>query len=424
MTPRNWVVDVIVTIVAFCLGCALLMLSASSVIISDVFMQQYLGIVSVTPTAGAFIAVAITTFPLVVRRRFPWMVYLFTMITFLGLQPQFGAFSLSIVGPVVAIYTVACERTRVEAAVVAALSVVGLLVVYMLTMDGDLSIITCITNMVFVIAAALAGYAFRTRRNYIEAVEQRAEAVEQRAEEAERTREQEAARRVEEERVRIAREIHDITAHSLSAVSIQAAAAERLIDRDPEAAKEAIVTVRTTAKSALDDIRNMIGVLRQGDTAAETAPTAGTNQLSNLEAYLEKAGIEAVVDQSNYDRSRVPMHVDVALFGIAREATTNIVRHAEAQHAWITLSLQNKQAQLVVEDDGHGMTTNSAVPDVATTKTEDSNDFGLGHGIEGMTERAQLLGGTLKIRPRAGGGLRVSATLPLNGGTNDKEGDA
>ena len=90
-----------------------------------------------------------------------------------------------------------------------------------------------------------------------------------------RTREEEAARRVEEERVRIAREVHDITAHSLSAVSIQAAAAERMIDRDPAAAKEAISAVRTTAKGALADIRSMIGVLRCGDDAAETSPGRG-----------------------------------------------------------------------------------------------------------------------------------------------------
>ena len=402
MSPKDWGIDIAVAAAAFLVGCGQLMLAASSIVIPDLAMRQYLGMVNVVPSASVFVALALTTLPLAVRRRFPWPVFLFTFVAFLGLQNAFSGFSLSVVGPVVAVYTIACELSRVEAAIAVVLAVAGLLFAEAPSRTASLAFFTRATNIALVAAAALGGYAYRTHRAYVDAVEQRAE-------EAERSRETEAARRVEEERVRIAREVHDITAHSLSAVSIQAAAAERLVDRDPAAAKEAIAAVRATAKSALDDIRSMIGVLRHGDAAADTAPTAGTDRLGDLAAYLCKAGVQATLDDARYDRSRVPAHLDVALFGIAREATTNVVRHASAKRAWINLALDGGRARLVVEDDGCG------VPARSDGAGEE------GHGIEGMRERARLLGGTLEAGERPGGGFRVTASLPTGGAAEGSE---
>lgn len=399
MTPKDWGVDAAVAVMAFLIGCGQLMLAASSIVIPDLAMRQYLGIVNVVPSTSVFVALALTTLPLAVRRRFPWPVFLFTFVAFIGLQNAFSGFSLSIIGPVVAVYTIACELSRVEAAIAVALAVLGLVFSEAPSRTASLAFFTRATNIALVAAAALGGYAYRTHRAYVEAVEQRAE-------EAERAGAQEAARRVEEERVRIAREVHDITAHSLSAVSVQAAAAERLVDRDPAAAKEAIAAVRATAKGALDDIRSMIGVLRHGDAAADMAPTVGTDRLDDLVVYLGKAGIAASLDDAGYDRSYVPAHVDVALFGIAREAATNIVRHAHAQTAVLSLALEGGRARLVVEDDGRGF-------DVADSEH--------GHGIEGMRERARLLGGTLEADARPAGGFRVTAVLPTGAGTEGRE---
>lgn len=399
MTPKDWGVDAAVAVMAFLIGCGQLMLAASSIVIPDLAMRQYLGIVNVVPSTSVFVALALTTLPLAVRRRFPWPVFLFTFVAFIGLQNAFSGFSLSIIGPVVAVYTIACELSRVEAAIAVALAVLGLVFSEAPSRTASLAFFTRATNIALVAAAALGGYAYRTHRAYVEAVEQRAE-------EAERAGAQEAARRVEEERVRIAREVHDITAHSLSAVSVQAAAAERLVDRDPAAAKEAIAAVRATAKGALDDIRSMIGVLRHGDAAADMAPTVGTDRLDDLVVYLGKAGIAASLDDAGYDRSHVPAHVDVALFGIAREAATNIVRHAHAQTAVLSLALEGGRARLVVEDDGRGF-------DVADSEH--------GHGIEGMRERARLLGGTLEADARPAGGFRVTAVLPTGAGTEGRE---
>ena len=405
MGPKDWGIDAAVAALAFLFGCVQLMLAASSIVIPDLALRQYLGMVNVVPNVQVFVALAITTLPLVVRRRFPWPVFLFCLVSFLGLQNAFNGFSLTIVGPVVALYTIASERGRAETVAAVALAVAGLLFYDTHGGTANMVLFTRFQNIALVVAAGLAGYAYRTHRAYVKATEERAV-------EAERTREEEAARRVEEERVRIAREVHDITAHSLSAVSIQAAAAERLIDRDPEAAKEAIATVRATAKSALDDIRSMIGVLRCGDDAAETAPTAGTDRLDDLVAYLRDAGIDASLDATGYRRADVPAHVDMALFGIAREAVTNIVRHAHARTATVRLTEETGKARLVVEDDGEGC---GLSPSAATAGELPQAADGEGHGIAGMAERVHLLGGAFSAGDRAGGGFRVIACLPLKG---------
>ena len=406
MTPTDWGVDVAVAVAAFLFGSAQLMLTASSIVIPDLALRQYLGTVNVVPNVQVFVALAITTLPLVARRRYPWPVFLFCFVSFLGLQNAFGGFSLTIVGPVVAVYTIANERGRAEAVVAAVVAVAGLLFMDSPSRTASLAFFTRFQNIALMLAAALAGYAYKTHRAYVEATEQRAV-------EAERSREEEAARRVEEERVRIAREVHDITAHSLSAVSIQAAAAERMIDLDPVAAKEAIATVRATAKGALDDIRSMIGVLRHGDEAADTAPAAGTDRLDDLASYLRGAGLQVALDTAGYARGDVPAHVDMALFGIAREAATNVVRHAGAQRVSIRLSLEAGQARLVVEDDGVGHAAGEsgfgaydALPQAAD---------GAGHGIAGMAERVHLLGGTFWAGNAAGGGFRVTASIPVGG---------
>ena len=405
MTPRDWGIDAAVALLAFLFGSAQLMLTASSIVIPDLALRQYLGMVNVVPNVQVFVALAITTLPLVLRRRFPWPVFLFCFVSFLGLQNAFSGFSLTVVGPVIAVYTIANERGRAEAALAAVVAVAGLLLMDAPSRTASLTFFTRLQNIALVLAAALAGYAYRTHRAYVEATEQRAL-------EAERSREEEAARRVEEERVRIAREVHDITAHSLSAVSIQAAAAERLIDVDPAAAKEAVATVRATAKTALDDIRSMIGVLRHGDETAETAPASGTDRLEDLAAYLRDAGLSVRLDVAGYDRAGVPAHVDMALFGIAREAATNIVRHAGAREVSIRLAIEDGQARLTVKDDGRGL---DAAAGAALRDGLPQAADGAGHGIAGMSERVHLLGGSFAAGNAAEGGFRVMASIPVKG---------
>ena len=127
MGPKDWGFDVAVTAAAFLFGCVQLMLAASSIVIPDLALRQYLGMVNVVPNVQVFVALAVTTLPLVVRRRFPWPVFLFCLVSFLGLQNAFNGFSLTIVGPVVALYTIASERGRAETVAAVLLAVAGLL---------------------------------------------------------------------------------------------------------------------------------------------------------------------------------------------------------------------------------------------------------------------------------------------------------
>lgn len=408
MSSKDWAIDVVVALVAFAAACVQLMLTVSSIIIPDLALRQYLGLVNIVPEFGVFVALAVTTFPLAVRRVFPWPVAVFVLVAHFALQNVYAGVALSPVGLLVALFTLASERSLGEAVVAAVLAMLGFLLFPGSSVTPALAFFMQVQNLGLIAAATAAGYGFRTHQAYVAETERRAA-------EAERTREEEAARRVEEERVRIAREVHDITAHSLSAVSVQTAAAERLIDRDPEAAKEAIAAARNTAKSALDDIRGMIGVLRHGDAPAETAPAAGTDRFSDIADYLQRAGVACLVEDAAYDRAHVPAHVDLALFAIAREAATNIVKHAGASRAMIRLSSVDGVADLLVSDDGRGYGS-----PLQPGRYPAASD-GSGNGILGMAERARLLGGSLEAGDLPGGGFVVHVRVPFAAKGSEQE---
>lgn len=408
MSSKDWAIDVVVALVAFAAACVQLMLTVSSIIIPDLALRQYLGLVNIVPEFGVFVALAVTTFPLAVRRAFPWPVFLFVLAAHCAFQNVYTGLALSPAGLLVALFTVASERSVKEALVAAAQAMAGMILFPGSSVTQSMAFFVQIQNLGLIAAATAAGYGFRTHQAYVAETERRAA-------EAERTREEEAARRVEEERVRIAREVHDITAHSLSAVSVQTAAAERLIDRDPAAAKEAIAAARSTAKSALDDIRGMIGVLRHGDAPAETAPAAGTDRFSDIADYLQRAGVACFVEDAAYDRAHVPAHVDLALFAIAREAATNIVKHAGASRATIRLSSAGAVADLFVSDDGRGC--GSELQEGLRPRAAD----GAGNGILGMAERARLLGGSLEAGDLPEGGFAVHARVPFAAKGSEQE---
>lgn len=205
--------------------------------------------------------------------------------------------------------------------------------------------------------------------------------------------------------MRIAREVHDITAHSLSAVIVQAGAAERLIDKDPVRVKEAIHEIRSASKSALEELREMVGVLREPLSEAELAPTAGLDRIGEIVSYLEYSGIEVSL-RSELDDVEIPAYLGMAIFRITREAATNIVRHAKAKRVSIDLTHTSSEVRLNITDDGAGKSEDCLWEGV-------SSSLGVGHGIDGMRERAVALGGTFLASPCSGGGFRVSASLPM-----------
>jgi signal transduction histidine kinase len=461
MTPLDWAVDVILMFGVF--GFSLLQLTLSAALfIPDDFTRRILGIQTVTPSAlGVFVS-ALLCAPLIVRRRFPWPVYIATLAIWCVCEIYFGLASLSLVAVLLSAFTLAYERSRNESLAAAAIGFGFIVAIPNFIPHTSLNSLMLVQNCAIMLAAVLAGYALHARQEILNAAEARAiEAEHAREADAMRAAQEQAAqielskRRLEQERVEIAREVHDITAHSLSAVNIQATAAARLIDSNPEAAKNAVENIRVTSKRALEEMRAIIAVLRsteadnynaqvangegatvftsegaggdnpptfttktqEGQTRgaapqassassdftrsndSQRTPVAGTSDLGQLAAYLESAGIEARIDTHGYDSSKIPAYIDIALFKIAREAVTNIARHSHATKAEILLWDEPAQTMLEVTDNG----TSIHVDDPALK---------LGHGIKGMRERARALGGTFELQSSPMGGLRIMVSIP------------
>ncbi|GAQ63019.1 sensor histidine kinase DesK [Streptomyces scabiei] len=246
--------------------------------------------------------------------------------------------------------------------------------------------------------AAAAGDAVRSRRDFVHAIRERAER-------AERTREEEARRRVAEERLRIARDLHDVVAHHIALVNVQAGVAAHVMDKRPDQAKEALAHVREASRSALGELRATVGLLRQsGDPEAPTEPAPGLVRLDELVGTFRSAGLAVEVVRADEGVS-LPAAVDLAAYRVIQEALTNVHKHAgEAAKAEVSVVRVGPNVEITVLDDGTGQAKTGG-----GTGTAD----GGGHGLLGMRERATALGGTLTTGPRYGGGFRVHAILPL-----------
>lgn len=392
MRPRDWAVDAATAVIAFLFGCVQLVLASTSVIYVDGPFREMAGLVNIVPNEYAYAALAFTTLPLVLRRVATWPTLAIVSACFFFSSGFMSGYALSAVGPIAAAFTVACRLGGRHAVIAGAVTAAVMLVAPTPLPSETLAAVMRVQNAVFAVAAVSAGFAVRAYRAYVHETKRRLVA-------AERGREELAARRVAEERVRIARDVHDITAHSLSAVTIQAAAAERLIDVDPAAAKEAIVDIRTVSKGALEEIRSMVGVLRGGE-AARTAPVEGTERLDDVTAYLRRAGLEVSCSTRGYERQSVPAFVDMALFSLVREAATNTVRHAKASRVDVTLRSTATMASLSYSDDGIGF-------------SEQVLAHAQGHGLQGMAERIEALGG--RFQASGEHGFELTADIPIEG---------
>ncbi|MEU1532456.1 sensor histidine kinase [Streptomyces fagopyri] len=207
-------------------------------------------------------------------------------------------------------------------------------------------------------------------------------------------RAQAAARRADEERLRIARELHDVLAHSISVINVQAGVGLALLDSDPEQARSALTTIKEASKEALGEVRQVLATLRApGD--APRAPAPGLDRLPELVEQAAAAGLAVEVRGT---LPKLPPGIDLAAFRIVQEALTNVVRHSGSRHARVRLDSSGDALRLRVDDDGPGTGADAG---------------GRGHGLAGMRERAAVLGGTIEAGPREDGGFRVLAVLPL-----------
>jgi signal transduction histidine kinase len=217
----------------------------------------------------------------------------------------------------------------------------------------------------------------------------------QRAIAVSRRREEEARRRTSEERLAIARDLHDVVAHNISVINVQANTALHLMDRQPERAREALTAIHEVSRQALGELRSVLGVLRADGDAAPLVPSPGLGRLEELAAHTRTAGMAVRVVAEGAPRP-LPADVDVAAYRIVQEALTNSVRHSGGRTATVLLRYDADALTIEVDDDG----------------TAAIHPAGHGNGVAGMTERARALGGTLDAGPRPGGGFRVLARLP------------
>jgi signal transduction histidine kinase len=249
--------------------------------------------------------------------------------------------------------------------------------------------------------ATAVGDAVRSRRAYRTAMRERAAAMEERAERAEQALEEEARRQVVEERLRIARELHDVVAHHIAVINVQAGVASHLVRDDPAGAEAALAHVRRGAGSVLDEMSGILSVLRRPDdpTTPSTDPLPTLDQLEQLIANFTGVGLDVEWRTSGARRDVAPA-VALAAYRIIQESLTNAHRHGRTPRAG--LRVDYRPDALVVE------VVNDARADLPATGRR-------GHGIIGMRERVAAAGGTIDVGPTGDGRFRVHATLPLAG---------
>jgi signal transduction histidine kinase len=214
----------------------------------------------------------------------------------------------------------------------------------------------------------------------------------------EHERETRLAEAVEEERSRIARDLHDVVAHCVSVMVVQAGACEDLLDRDLARARDSLRAVQETGQQAVGELGRMLGLLRGEDDGATLAPQPGVSRLPELAERMSDLGLPVRLTVTG-DVRPLPPGVDLTTYRIVQEALTNTLRHAgPGANAFVELGYRQRGLDVEVLDDGHGGRRPTA---------------GSGHGVVGMTERAAVYGGALEVGPRPDGGFRVHVTLPM-----------
>jgi signal transduction histidine kinase len=201
---------------------------------------------------------------------------------------------------------------------------------------------------------------------------------------------------VEAERLRIARELHDVVAHGLATISLQAGVATHLAETHPEQTVVALAAIRAASREVLGELRSILGQLRDDDRASQGA--RGVGRLDVLVERTSSAGVQTAVHVAGRPRP-VPVEVDLAVYRIAQEALANVLRHAPGATASVSIAYKPHHLLVTIEDDGKGF-----AGDLASE--------GSGYGIVGMRERVLALDGELEAGPRPGGGFRVCALLP------------
>ena len=369
-------------------GLTLLLLTASSMGTNEDGLRQ-------TPGIGTFLIIFAGTAPLAWRRRRPLVAVVGVAVVELAVSAFGFPGSILAISCLVAVYSIAAHADRRTAlwALAATPVVIGLAMWFDREHvdPGDVP-----WNLALFLTAWVLGDNLQTRRA-------RTAELEERAARLERDQHEAAARAVEAERTRIARELHDVVAHSMSVMVVQAGAARRSIDRDAGAAKEAMVAIEQTGRQALDEMRRLLGVLRrEGDDSAARAPQPSVRHLDALVQQLREAGLPVELEVVG-EPCDLAAGLDLSAYRIVQEALTNVLKHAGTATAQVRLCFGERELELQVSDDGRGRAAALVGGGSAP-----------GNGLVGMRERVTLYGGELHAGPRRGGGYEVRARLPLS----------
>jgi signal transduction histidine kinase len=327
----------------------------------------------------------LATLPLLFRRRWPIAVLAWTVgatVALTELQRTFLPFAIAL-----ALYTVAahCDRRR---ALIAGGATLALMLGPALH-DVGYTAGPAAGRLVVFVVAWLIGDSLRSRRAYTAALEEKAERLE-------REREANERRAAAEEQARIARELHDVIAHSVSVMVVQAAAANDVFESHPARAREAVRSIEQTGRAALTELRRLLGIVRAPDDEPYE-PQPGLDRLGDLLERVRGAGL-AVALRIEGEPRPLPAAVDLSAYRVVQEALTNTLKHADASRADVAVRYADGELAIEIRDDGSGAEANGETG---------------GHGLIGMRERVGMFGGDLVVGPAGGGGFAVAARFPL-----------
>jgi len=348
-----------------------------------------------SPLWFALLTIAILVTMIVARRRFPfagpaayWL--LAAGISFVdGTLLPFAA-SLFVVGLAVS-FLLGNVRIAVHAGIGLAV-VLGGAAILVNNIPGHTTAELIFIPLDFAISW-LAGFLLRGSA-------EQAEAAEGRATLAEQEREAEALRAVVDERTRIARELHDIVGHAVSVMTVQTSGVRRLLHPDQQQEREALLAVERTGREALAEMRRVVGALRDAEDGPELAPRPSLSRVDKLVAQARESGLPVNLHVEG-EPLPLPAGVDLTAYRLVQEGLTNAIKHADARHAEVCVRYDRDHVEIEVSDDGRGALGAAPAPN------------GSGHGLVGMRERVSIYGGQLEAGPRAGGGFRLRARIPV-----------
>jgi signal transduction histidine kinase len=353
------------------------------------------------PVVAVEAAALLATVPLLFRRRFPFAAPALVFVGVAGVSLVVPAgvtegASFAILGLILACWAAGAQREGQQALAGAALGLAAFAVLVPARRGAGTTLqvgdaqVDIVSLLVIGIGLPLGAFALRRR-------EQRAAALEAQAERLAREREQRARAAVAAERARIARDLHDVIAHSVSVMTVQGGAARLLLDQDARRARESLLAVEQTGHQAMAEMRRLLGIAHAEPDTPALAPQPGLADLETLVEQVRRAGLPVALAVDGAPHAVAP-GVGLAAYRIVQEALTNALKHAGPARAWVTVSYQPDALELEIADDGPGVASVDATG---------------GHGLVGMHERVGLYGGELAAGPRAEGGFAVRARLPL-----------